>query len=65
MNILQGVTLESIVVARRVYQAICRKAELGEVDFSLFPMLKHAVEVLDNGKDPQLPWKEFTFDTTK
>ncbi len=64
MEILAGVTLESLVVSRRVYKAICRKAELGKADMSLFPMLKHAADVLDNGKDAHLPWEEFTFDQT-
>ncbi len=64
MKILAGETLESLVVSRRVYKAICRKAELGKVDMSLFPMLKHAADVLDNGKDAHLPWEEFTFDQT-
>lgn len=65
MEILAGVTLESLVVSRRVYKAICRKHELGKTDLSLFPMLKHAADVLDNGKDAHLPWEEFTFDQTK
>lgn len=65
LDILAGVTLESLVVSRRVYKAICRKAELGRADMSLFPMLKHAADVLDAGKDAHLPWDDFTFDQTK
>ena len=65
MEILSGVTLESIVVARRVYKAMVRKAELGQVDVSQFPMLTHVAEVLDQGKDASLPWDSFTFDNTK
>ena len=65
MEILAGVTLESLVVSRRVYKAISRKAELGKADMSLFPMLKHAADVLDAGKDAHLPWDDFTFDQTK
>lgn len=64
LDILAGVTLESLVVSRRVYKAICRKAELGQADMSLFPMLKHAADVLDAGKDAHLPWDDFTFDQT-
>lgn len=64
MDILAGVTLESLVVARRVYAAMERKAELGKVDLSKFPMLCHAAAVLDGGKDAQLPWEDFTFDQT-
>lgn len=62
MDILAGVTLESLVVSRRVYSAICRKAELGKADMSMFPMLKHVADVLDNGKDAHLPWEDFTYE---
>lgn len=62
LQILAGVTLESLVVARRVYKAIVRKAELGKADLSLFPLLCHAADVLDNGKDAELPWEDFTFE---
>ncbi len=64
MEILSGVTLESLVVARRVARAIYRKAELGEVDLRDFPMLVHAAGVLDDGRDAELPWEAFTFDRT-
>ena len=64
MDILAGVTLESLVVARRVYQAMGRKAELGKADLAQFPMLCHAAAVLDKGKDAELPWELFTFDET-
>ena len=65
LDILAGVTLESLVISRRVYAAMVRKAELGVADLSLFPMLCHAAAVLDQGKDAQLPWDSFTFDRTK
>ena len=65
MDILAGVTLESLVVSRRVYAAVKRKAELGQTDLSLFPMLCHAAAVLDEGRDAELPWEAFTFDQTK
>lgn len=64
LQILAGVTLESLVVARRVYKAMVRKAELGQADLSMFPMLCHAAAVLDKGKDAELPWEDFTFDET-
>lgn len=65
IRILSGVTLESLVVSRRVYAAISRKAELGKADMSLFPMLRHVAEVLDEGKDAELPWDEFTFENLR
>lgn len=65
MDILAGVTLESLVVARRVAKAISRKAELGLLDLAEFPLMMHVNDVLDNGKDAELPWEAFTFDKTK
>ena len=50
---------------RRVAKAIYRKAELGMVDLREFPLMTHVNDVLDNGKDAQLPWESFTFDHTK
>jgi len=64
MEILSGVTLESLVVARRVYSAMVRKQELGLVRLSDFPMLCHAAAVLDEGRDAHMPWDDFTFDQT-
>ena len=65
LDILAGVTLESLVVARRVYAAMETKARLGKADLSQYPMLCHAAAVLDKGKDAELPWEAFTFDQTK
>ena len=65
LDILAGVTLESLVVSRRVYKAVVKKAELGQLDLSEFPLLSHVADVLDNGKDAELPWDSFTFDHTK
>ncbi|MDO5442444.1 MAG: glycerol-3-phosphate dehydrogenase [Bacteroidia bacterium] len=62
LDILSGVTLESLVVSRRVYKAISRKAALGQADMSMFPLLKHVADVLDAGKDAHIPWDEFTFE---
>lgn len=62
IKILSGVTLESLVVARRVFTAISKRAEKGDVDLKSFPMLCHVADVLDNGKDAQLPWESFTFE---
>ena len=61
VNALNGVTLESLVVARRVAKAVMVKAEKGLVDLNKFPMLMHVSNVLDNGKNAELPWDDFTF----
>ncbi len=58
---LCGVTLESLVVARRVAAAVKTRAQKGELDLASFPMLMHVDDVLNKGKDAQLPWDSFTF----
>lgn len=62
LEILSGVTLESLVVARRVYRAMVIKAEKQLVDLKDFPLLCHAARVLDEGADAELPWEDFTFE---
>ena len=58
---LNGVTLESLVVARRVAEAIKVRAKKGEVSLKDFPMLMHVDGVIAGKKDAQLPWEEFTY----
>ena len=57
---LNGVTLESLVVAERVARAIRKKAEKGEVDLNDFPLLMHVDDILNHGK-VDIPWEKFTF----
>lgn len=59
---LNGVTLESLVIARRVAKALKIRAENGLIDLRDFPMLMHVSDVLDDDKDAQLPWEAFTFE---
>ena len=65
IKILAGVTLESTVVSRRVFKAIFKKAELGQVNIKDFPLLVHIAEVMDNNKDAELPWDDFCFNNIK
>lgn len=58
---LNGVTLESLVVSRRVAKAIQIKAKNGEIDIKDFPLIMHVNDVIENGKDAELPWEDFTF----
>ena len=59
---LNGVTLESLVVAERVANAIKTKAALGQVDLKDFPLLMHIDEIIIGGKEVNLPWEAFTFE---
>ena len=58
---LNGVTLESLVVAERVARAIKVKAQLGQVDLKDFPLLMHIDEILTQGKEVNIPWESFTY----
>ena len=59
---LKGVTLESLVVSKRVAKAIRIKAQNGEVDLNDFPLLMHVDDIVSNGKPAELPWNKFTFE---
>ncbi len=58
---LNGVTLESLVVAERVARAILVSADKGIVDLKDFPLLMHINDVLVKRSDAELPWDSFTF----
>ncbi len=58
---LNGVTLESLVVAERVARAIKKSAELGRLDLKDFPLLLHIDEILTEKKPVNIPWDEFRF----
>lgn len=58
---LNGVTLESLVVAERVARAIKKSAELGRLDLKDFPLLLHIDEILSQKAQVSIPWEDFTF----
>lgn len=58
---LNGVTLESLVVAERVARAIKIAAAKGALDAKDFPLLMHVNEIICEKKAVNLPWDEFTF----
>lgn len=59
---LNGVTLESLVVAKRVARAIGVLADGGKVNIEDFPLLMHVDDILTKGKAPELPWKKFIYE---
>ena len=61
-EILGGITLESMVVIRRLAKSMAIRAERGEVNLDDFPLLAYVMDVLDTGKTKDLPWDKFTFD---
>ncbi|MBO5667809.1 MAG: glycerol-3-phosphate dehydrogenase [Lentisphaeria bacterium] len=57
---LQGVTLESLVVARRVAQALKIRAARGEVDLNDYPLLMHVDAIVSDRQPVNIPWEKFT-----
>ena len=58
---LNGVTLESLVVAVRVARAIRAAAALGKLDMKDFPLLTHVDQILSEKAEVNIPWESFTF----
>ena len=58
---LKGVTLESLVVARRVARAIKINAANGTLNAADFPILMHIDEILTEKKSVNIPWEDFTY----
>ncbi len=58
---LNGVTLESLVVAGRVARAVRVRAAAGTLDASEFPLLMHIDDILTNHASVNIPWEKFTF----
>ena len=58
---LAGVTLESLVVARRVAKAVRILSENGAINKNDFPLLMHIDEILTEKKSVKIPWKDFSY----
>lgn len=60
---LQGVTLESLVVAERVATAVKLKISQGLLNKEDFPLLLHIDEIITQKKPVNIPWEAFTFES--
>ena len=56
---LSGVTLESLVVSKRVAEAMRIKADKAAANLSDFPLLMHIDNVVSGGAAPDIPWESF------
>lgn len=57
---LQGVTLESLVVASRVAKVVKAQIANGKLNACDFPLLLHIDEILSEKKPVAIPWESFT-----
>ena len=58
---LNGVTLESLVVAERVARAVKLNIAKGILDAEDFPLLLHTNEIICEKKPVDIPWESFTY----
>lgn len=58
---LNGVTLESLVVAVRVARAVRKSAEKGVLNIAEFPLLMHIDDILTQKAPVNIPWDDFRF----
>jgi glycerol-3-phosphate dehydrogenase (NAD(P)+) len=59
MDMLDGVTLESVVIAKRTAAALKTRIEKGLASPSDFPLLLHIDDIISNGASVDIPWKSF------
>lgn len=57
---LQGVTLESLVVAERVAKVIKHNVAAGQLDARDFPLLLHIDQIITEKMPVNIPWESFT-----
>lgn len=59
LETLKGVTLESIVIARRTADAVLEMVAKGRAKAEDFPLLAHIRELLADDKEVNIPWTKF------
>lgn len=59
MEALEGVTLESVVIAKRTASAVRKRIEKGLASAADFPLLLHIDDIINNGAAVNIPWKKF------
>ncbi len=65
MRTLEGVTLESVVIATRTARAVRRLIALGQVAASDYPLLLHVDEIINQGAPVNIPWAAFERETVR
>ena len=63
MEELDGITLESIVIATRTARAVRRLIARGEARAEDFPLMLHVDDIINNGKEGAIPWSGFEVET--
>jgi len=59
MQELDGITLESVVIATRVSEALLTSIEKGKASRNEFPLLLHVYDIITKTVKVDVPWKDF------
>lgn len=61
---LSGITLESVVITKRMACALRARVQSGMINAHDFPLILHIDDVISNGHEVNIPWEKFTYETT-
>ena len=59
MNELSGVTLESVVITKRIGESVKTLVDIGAAREKDFPLLFHIYDIITNNTSVNIPWSEF------
>lgn len=57
---LSGITLESVVITKRMASALRARVQSGSVNAGDFPLILHIDDVIRQGREVNIPWDAFT-----
>jgi glycerol-3-phosphate dehydrogenase (NAD(P)+) len=60
---LKGVTLESVIIARRTAAAVRKKIACNAAKAGDFPLLLHIDDIISHGSPVNIPWEKFESET--
>jgi glycerol-3-phosphate dehydrogenase (NAD(P)+) len=63
MEELRGVTLESVVIAKRTAAAVRAQIARGKIKAGDFPLLLHIDDIISRGAAVDIPWEKFESET--
>lgn len=61
---LSGITLESVVITKRMAHALRVRIQSGTIDAHDFPLILHIDDMISNGCEVNIPWAKFTSEKT-
>ena len=62
---LSGMTLESVVITKRMASALRARIQSGTIDAQDFPLMLHIDDVIRNEREVDVPWEKFTYEAAE